>query len=1105
MCNYGKCEFWCSQLCLNRLESTLTIVLLFYSCLKLHLMGKNSNSSVGLDIEDSTVHNQTSRKLSDQSQNDMNSSLIFGNEITSKSSQTQNDDVQEKPFSFDNELNDNRNHKQNLIKEAPTQNDNTFELLQNPNDTPFLAKLKDPFDETYNESLQNLSIETPLNKKNSHQLNDTVPLQSKPIHKYNFETLRNEADNSCLEYETQGNETILGNDTNQIPNEADTQIVNNLSGSDTLRFAANSNRFIKSNEFIFNEETQVDSNKHKSYIENDTQIIDPRMNDTQVIAPPQDDYNTGTTKIDANEDNLTSSSPQNSMQIPSTVEKPFFSRPQVINTQEEEPDSTPSNTKVDLSTRPVYSSSQRLGEEEEEEEEVRTDDEKDKDKLDQHGIYYEDSLLAHQLKNKRRLSNPEINCIRRKAIRVSPNKDIHGIMDKQIPVNNMSKTPLSFKNKHHHQVAVSPSEIDESSPGIKRTDILGFPNKSSPQTDNDPSNTNNNNSETNKIKSQSNLPSSPTKERARIEMAMKFPGIQNTELKDVTAANEINSDSSELEDIDLVHFNGTNSIPTITRKSFTVDTSSQSHDDLHPNKDQDSSQISTMDVRMNDLQGERRKIDTVLFEEVLNVLTQNDIRSMQSVWVSFKFNMYTGKTTKVGHDNLIVEFEEGSYSIKNSDLYLLDIRIGDKLRIRSSKYKFVVIGLTYNKNGDDIKCIRGYNIVCLRRISKVKRKEFEELEANLSECYMELSDWIQHQQTFQFLFDGQDLLKHDGGNIFLNNLSFDIHRTPSRNTRYSNTPDVIEYDLKYRSGPLSSPSKKNESRIVNGGTLTKLGAGGIFSGMLFCLTFGKSVDEDKKEKIKDAIENNGGSLLEGGLHDILKYSSSQNRSLELKSPVLSAFSFGAVISNNFCRSAKYLQALALGWPILSDYYIFDCLKDNKKLNNWPVYLLPAGQSQYLGTIKSLEIFKFRQNYESKKDLSYQLNNNNHLLQDAFIIIINNKANLKTLQTCEFIFHAFGAKYLKYCSSTNEIANITKQCKDDLILVYDNNETIKQDMKALKVENTGGTRTRSQSRASTKQNSDIKNSIPKKENIGFINWEWVVQCVISGHIWDPEYI
>lgn len=1067
-------------------------------------MGKDSNSLVGLDIEDSTVRNQTPRKLSNQSQNDMNSSLIFGNEITSKGSQTQNVDVDGKPFSFDNESNDNTTHKRTLVKDAPTQNDITFELLQNPNDTPFLSKLKDPFDDTYNESLQKLSIETPLNKKNSSQLDDIVPLQGKPTHKYNFETLRNEADNSCLEYETQGNETIFGNDTNRISNDPDTQIVNNLS-YDTLRFAANSNRSIKSNEFIFNEGTQVDSNKHKCYIENDTQIIDPKTNDTQVIVPPQNDCNIGTTKVDENEDNRTSSSPQNSIQIPSTVEKPFVSRPQVINTQEEEPDSTPSNTKVDLSTRPVYSSSQRLGEEEEEE--VRTDDEKDKDKLNQQGLYYEDSLLAHQLRQKRRLSNPESNSIRRKAIKASPNKEIYKNMDKQIPLNNMSKTPLSLKNKHHHQVAVSPSEIDESSPGIKRTDILGFPNKSSPQTDNDASNTNSNGS--NKIKPQSNLPSSPTKERVRIEMEMKLPRVQSTELKDTIAANEINSEdnSSELEDIDLVHFNDTDSVPTITRKSrsITVDTSSQSQDEFQPN--QDSSQMSAMDVRMNDLQRERRKIDKVLFEEALNVLTQTDIHYMESVWVSFKFNMYTGKTTKVGHDNLIVEFEEGSYSIKNSDLYLLDIRIGDKLRTRSSKYKFVVTGLAYSKNGDNIKCIRGYNVVSLRRISKAKGKKFEELEASLSECYMELSDWIQHQQTFQFLFDGQDLLKHDGGNIFLNNPSLDIHRTPSRNTRYSNTPDFIEYDLKYRNGPLSSPSKKNESRIVNGGTLTKLGSSGLFSGMLFCLTFGKSIDEDKKEKIKTAIENNGGSLLDEGLHDILKYSRSQDGSLELESPMLSEFSFGAVISNSFCRSAKYLQALALGWPILSDYYIFDCLKDNKKLTDWPVYLLPAGQSQYLGSVKSLEIFKFRQNYETDKELSYQLKNNNHLLQDVFIIIINNKANLKTLQTCEFIFHAFGAKSLKYCSSVNEIVNVTKQCKDDPILVYDNNDTIKQDMETLKVENTGGTRTRSQSRGSTKQNSDIKllKSTLKKKNIGFINWEWVVQCVISGYIWDPEYI
>lgn len=1064
-------------------------------------MEKSSNNLIGLNIEDSTVHNQTPRKLSDQSQNDMNSSLIFGNEITSKSIETQND-IEEKPYGSGNRSNENVIRKQTLVKVAPTQNDTTFELLQNPNDTPFLSKLKDPFEDTYNESLQKLSIDTPLNKKIGSQFDDSNPLQIKLTQKYNFETLRNEADNSCLEYETQGNETIIGNDTNVISNDADTQVINNMPEYDSLKFAANANKLSKSNDFIFNEETQVDPNKHKYHLETDTQIINQKLDDTQVISPPsQKDYNIATTRLEANDGNVTSSSPQNAIQIPSTIEKLPLSRPQVVNTQEEEPDSTPSNRKVDLSTRPVYSSSQRLAEEEEE---VRTDDEKDKDRINTQELYYDDSLLTHHLRRKRSLSNPESSS--EKIIKVSPNKDINENLDNAAPLNNMSKTPLSLKNKHHNQVAFSPTEIDESSPGIKRADILGFPSKSSPQNDNIASNAND--GEINEISTQPNLPSSPTKERSRLEMEMKFSKVRRNELKHAVKEREINSEdnSSELEDIDLEHFDNNDSAPNIKRKcrSITV-SSSQSQDELHVHKD--SSQVTAMDIEVDDQKREKNVLGNVLIEETLNVLTQTDIYYMESVWVSFKFNMYTGKITRVGHENLIVEFEEGSYSIKNSDLYLLDIRIGDKLRTRSSKYKFVVTGLTYRENGDNIKCIRGYNIVSLRRLSKAKGKKFEELETNLSECYMELSDWIHHQQMFQFLLDGQDLLKQDATNIFLNSPSFGIHRTPSRSTRYSITPDVIEYDLKYGSGPVSSPSRKTESKIVNGGTLTKLGSGGLFSGMVFCLTFGKSIDKDKKDKIRTAIENNGGSLLDEGLHDILQYCKNENGSLKLESPVLSEFSFGAVISNTFCRSAKYLQALALGWPILSDYYIFDCLKDNKRLTKWPVYLLPAGQSKFLSSIKSLEIFKFRENYESNKELSQQLKNNNHLLQDVFIIVVNNKANIKTLQTCEFIFYAFGAKSLKHCSSVSEIANVIEQCGDTSILVYDNNETIKQDMKVLKSELTGGTRTRSQSRANKKQNSDKRLLIAttKEKNIGFINWEWVVQCVISGYIWDPEYI
>lgn len=1084
-------------------------------------MGTESTSIDDIEFADSTVYHQSLYKFSNNSQDDINSSLVFGNDLTSNHIQTQHDQAELKTFKKDSTLNDNDTQKVERVLKNSTQNDNTFELLNNPNETPFLAKLKDPFEDEDNDLSPKFNFQTPSNTK---VRNDLVVIQNESSRPYNFATLRNEADASCLEYETEANDTILpfGNKQNN-QSEADTQVIENSPGNDTLKFVSNSTQNIADERPpIIHEETQIDEDKLN--VQKDTQQV-TAFDDTQLITPHLHESLRHSRITDGtDEGNVFRSSSQrdlHAVQIPSTVEKYGTSCPQVVNTQEEEePDSTPSNRKVDLSNKPVFSSSQKLGEEEE----IRTDDERDNEKSYLLGVYCDDSLLTHKHKTKRRYSESEMNDTNIRKIS-RPNNSENDTMNKLTGFNNLSKTPMSLKNWTQQQIVASPSEIDESSPGIKKTDILGFHNKSLPSILNSENTTASTGiNVTNEQKNQVNPPSSPTNDRKKpvdVEQIRKSMGIVGIEhsVNTTNIQNDNNSEnnSSDLEDIDIDYYDQKNTNNTRRkgwrrRSNFIVNSRSQSQEKeiLNQVGNVKIKEMEADDMHENHISEDEwtKKEGSVLRKENHTLLAESLIISRKSVWVSFKFNMYTGTISRIGTESLIVEFEEGGYTIKNSDLFLLDIRIGDMIRTRTSKYKFIVTGLSYSESGDNIKCIRGYNHVFVQRISKGKTKHFDEIGINLSQCYMELSDWIQHQQKFQFMFGDQDILKLDCSDLFLNNFNLDVRRTPTRGTRISNTPEAMEIDPKYKNGPLSSPTKKADSRYNNAGNLLKLGiTEKMFFGMVFCLTFGKNIDEERKEKIKNLIEENGGSVLDDGLHRILNYSRSADGSLILESEVLTGFSFGAVISNSYCRSAKYIQALALGWPILSDYYIFDCIKDNTKINQWPIYLLPAGQSQMLRCVKSLDVFKFRSNYENNKELAEQLNINHNFLQNNNIIIIDNKINLKTLETCEFIFHAFGAKDIAYCNTSKDLMTSIKSYKNGHITVYDNSESIKSELQLAQSDNTTS-RTRTQTRSKTKTNSVSEQLVLTANNtlqVGFINWEWVVQCVISGYIWDPEYL
>ncbi|RLV91720.1 DNA repair protein RAD9 [Spathaspora sp. JA1] len=439
----------------------------------------------------------------------------------------------------------------------------------------------------------------------------------------------------------------------------------------------------------------------------------------------------------------------------------------------------------------------------------------------------------------------------------------------------------------------------------------------------------------------------------------------------------------------------------------------------------------------------------ILRTEISNILTQDDIINHNSVWATYNnLKIYSGMviTKDVEYSN--VDFLDGIYRIKNTDLKLLDIRIGDTLNVRNSPHKYVVTGLGSGESVSFIQCIRGYNIVYLCRYPS--RSKYRELKVSLADCFMEVDDWAVHESNFRLIIESHDLL------------SDTAPLTPTKANKF--TPFISEVSNKI------SPLKHSMRELTS-----------LFSGWLFCIT---GIVGERKEEIKQMIESNGGILLDRELNEIFEYNSVDN-SLVLKSNYLAGLSFGALISNTYCRSAKYLQSLALGWPILSDVYIDDCIRDKSMREAWSGYLLPSGQSKRLSVVKSQDVYKFRKNYEAGVLLSGQLSLNSELLHNMDIIVLTDNVNANSLETSKLIFYSFGAKSLQYCSKSGQVTKIIKSLGSD-VLVYDDGDIIDKLLSAMA------------SRSTRKRKESKK--------VRVVDWEWLVQCVIGGIIWEsPTYI
>ncbi|KAL0943440.1 DNA damage repair protein [Colletotrichum truncatum] len=141
----------------------------------------------------------------------------------------------------------------------------------------------------------------------------------------------------------------------------------------------------------------------------------------------------------------------------------------------------------------------------------------------------------------------------------------------------------------------------------------------------------------------------------------------------------------------------------------------------------------------------------------------------------------------------------------------------------------------------------------------------------------------------------------------------------------------------------------------------------IFSGMVFAISFQSKKEGEKTDQyehrlgqsrdIERMIVQAGGHLLDNGFDELFEPTALKSRSTSPASdtaeespltltPWAQTLGFTALIADGHSRKVKYMQALALGLPCISDRWVATCVAKGAVVD-WLPYLLCAGQSTFL--------------------------------------------------------------------------------------------------------------------------------------------------------------
>ena len=270
-----------------------------------------------------------------------------------------------------------------------------------------------------------------------------------------------------------------------------------------------------------------------------------------------------------------------------------------------------------------------------------------------------------------------------------------------------------------------------------------------------------------------------------------------------------------------------------------------------------------------------------------------------------------------------------------------------------------------------------------------------------------------------------------------------------------------------RASPLFPPGANSSKLLLSGipaGAHTKKVIDGVFSGMIFAISFGDN--ESEKKGVTARILANGGRILEQGFDEMFKPASgAKPKPIPAASTTTSIASdtekegesvdgdcassgalgwdvrngtdkvgFACVIADKYSRRVKFLQALALGIPCLAGRWVEDCIKKNMVVD-WEMYLLPAGESAYLsGAIRSRILPPF--SAATSKFLGI-VEQRRKLLDGYNVLLVMGKGKVgEKRKPYRFLVWAMGARVVRGVVSVEEANTVLREGVNGLLGVQD---------------------------------------------------------------------
>jgi len=193
------------------------------------------------------------------------------------------------------------------------------------------------------------------------------------------------------------------------------------------------------------------------------------------------------------------------------------------------------------------------------------------------------------------------------------------------------------------------------------------------------------------------------------------------------------------------------------------------------------------------------------------------------------------------------------------------------------------------------------------------------------------------------------------------------------------------------------------------------------------------------------------------------------------------------------RKAKYMQALALGFPCISGHWITACVIKNAVVD-WSPYLLCAGQSSILGNAHKSRVLAPYSAQEAKLEDTFA--SRGKLLEGKSVLLVTGKGKgSEKRKAYTFLAHALGPARVSQVVDYQDARKKLHQDEDWDLLYVDTHEKAAE-------EAVFGTPTVSSSASrKRKRGPTAVDDSPAPKKIKIISDETMIQSLILGQLLD----